>query len=163
MRLYRYIVCFTVLAVGPVTAARPSESAQAEALKAREFQREQLRDRRMQPVETYVDQEGWQSGIGYRSMEHYLKRLARVCRERLPGMVVGIAGGKKGILLKVTFKAKRNFYLAQENTKELLTAIVKDLEKLPEPVAGQVIVTHNGQQIISAIRKGKEIKVDYLL
>jgi hypothetical protein len=158
-------------------AEQPAETEQAiepgndektpeeQALEDRQYAREDRRDKRSPPVDTFVDREGWQSGVGYRAMEKYVIRLSHLCRERLPGMVAGIAGGKKGILLSVTFKAKRNFYLAQENTKEFLTAIVEDLEKLPEPVAAQVYVTHNGKQIISAMRprKGKDVKVKYLL
>jgi hypothetical protein len=150
----------------PVKESGEDEKTPEEkALEDRQYAREDRRNKRSPPVDTYVDREGWQSGVGYRAMEKYVIRLSHLCRERLPGMVAGIAGGKKGILLSVTFKAKRNFYLAQENTKEFLTAIVEDLEKLPEPVAAQVHVTHNGKQIISAIRprKGKDVKVKYLL
>jgi hypothetical protein len=161
----------TQAAKQPVQAEKAKESGDDEktpeekALEDRQYAREDRRNKRSPPVDTYVDREGWQSGVGYRAMENYVTRLSHLCRERLPGMVTGIAGGKKGILLSVTFKAKRNFYLAQENTKEFLTAIVEDLEKLPEPVAAQVYVTHNGKQIISAIRpkKGKDVKVKYLL
>ena len=156
--------------VNPVAENEPKENLtddqkdpEKEAMEERRLEREQRRDKRSPPVEAFVDSEGWQSGVGYKAMEQYVKRLSLLCRERLPGMVTGVAGGKKGILLQVTFKAKRNFYLAQENTKEFLTAIVKDLEKLPEPVAAQVIMNHNGQQIISAERKGKDVKVNYLL
>lgn len=159
------------------SAEKPAETQKADgsgddekipeekALEDRQYAREDRRDKRSPPVDTYVAREGWQSGVGYRAMENYVTRLSNLCRERLPGMVAGIAGGKKGILLSVTFKAKRNFYLAQENTKEFLTAIVEDLEKLPEPVAAQVYVTHNGKQIISAMRpkRGKDVKVKYLL
>jgi hypothetical protein len=146
-------------------AAEKEKTPEEKALEDRQYSREDRRNKRSPAVETFVAREGWQSGVGYRAMEKYVTRLSYLCRERLPGMIVGIAGGKKGILLSVTFKAKRNFYLAQENTKDFLSAIVEDLEKMPEPVSAQVFVSQNGKQIISAMRpkKGKEVKVKYLL
>ena len=116
------------------------------------------------PIEVYVDREGWQSGVGYKGMVHYAERLSNHLSKSIPGYVVGIAGGKKGILLIVSFKAQRNFYLAQENTKEFLSAIVDDLsQRLPEPVAPLVTVKQNGKEIIRAERVGKEVKVQFLL
>ena len=116
------------------------------------------------PIEVYVDREGWQTGVGYKGMVHYTERLSNHLSKQIPGYIVGIAGGKKGIMLMVSFKAQRNFYLAQENTKEFLTAIVDDLAKrLPEPVAPLVTVKQNGKEIIRAERVGDEIKVDFLL
>jgi hypothetical protein len=146
-------------------SVEPEKTPEEKAKEDRLMTREDRRSKRTPAVEKFVSREGWQSGVGYRAMEKYVTRLSYLCRERMPGMVVGIAGGKKGILLSVTFKAKRNFFLAQENTKDFLTAIVEDLEKLPEPVSAQVFVSQEGKQIISAMRprKGKDVKVKYLL
>ena len=119
---------------------------------------------KIMPIEVYVDREGWQSGIGYKGMVHYTERLSNHLSKNLPGYIEGIAGGKKGILLMVSFKAQRNFYLAQENTKEFLSAIVEDLaQRMPEPVAPLVTVTHNGKEIIRAERVGTEVTVKFLL
>ena len=134
-----------------------------EKLEERRMDREDRKERRSPPVDTYVNREGWQSGIGYKEMERYVKRLSHVCSKRLPGMVFGIAGGKRGILLQVTFRAQRSFYMARENTEEFLKAIVADLERMPEPVAAAVYVTHNKREIIRAERKGKKIVVKFLL
>jgi len=123
-----------------------------------------VREKAEKPIETYVDKEGWQTGVGYKGMEHYVNRLSAHLGKNLSGYVTGIAGGKKGILLLVTFKAQRNFYMAQENTKEFLTAIVNDLVKqMPEPVAPLVTVKQNGREIIRAEREGTEVKVTFLL
>lgn len=146
----------------PITYTSKKAKYSEAAIKER---RQKRRSSKKKKEKTYVDKNGWQSDLGRVAMEKYIERLLYLCQQRLPGMVTGIAGGKKGILLSVTFKAKRNFYLAQENTKDFLTAIVEDLEKLPEPVVAQVYITNNGQQIISAMRprQGQPVKVKYLL
>jgi len=122
------------------------------------------RDRELAPIETFVDKEGWQSSAGYKGMEHYVTRMADTLGKKIPGYIVGIGGGKKGVLLIVSFKAKRNFYLAQENTREFLTAIVKDLLKcMPEPVAPVVTMRCGDKEIIRAEWVGDKVDVKYLL
>ena len=96
-------------------------------------------------------------------MQRYIKRLAHLCEDRMPGLINGIAGGKRGILLNVSFKGQKSFYMARENTEEFLGAIIGDLEKMPEPVALSVYVMHNRVNIISAIKKGGKTKVKFLL
>jgi hypothetical protein len=127
------------------------------------IERESPRRKRSKAVETFLNREGWQSGVGYKEMQRYIKRLAHLCEDRMPGLVNGVAGGKRGILLNVTFKGQKSFYMARENTEEFLTAIIGDLEKMPEPVALSVYVTHNKHNIISAIKKGGKVKVKFLL
>jgi len=120
------------------------------------------RDREQAPIETYVEKEGWQSGVGYKGMQHYLERMADALGKKIPGYVIGIAGGKKGVLLIVTAKAKRNFFLAQENTHEFLSAIVNDLmTRMPEPVAPVVTVKFEDKEIIHAEWMGNKVKVNY--
>ena len=126
-------------------------------------ERESPRRKRSKAVETFLNREGWQSGVGYKEMQRYLNRLAHLCEDRLPGLVNGIAGGKRGILLNVTFKGQKSFYMARENTEEFLAAIIGDLEKMPEPVALAVYVMHNKKNIISAIKEKGKIKVKFLL
>jgi hypothetical protein len=122
------------------------------------------RDRELKPVETFVDKEGWQSGAGYKGMEHYVERMADTLGKKIPGYILGIGGGKKGILLIVSMKAKRNFYLAQENTREFLTAIVKDLlQRMPEPVAPVVTMRCGTKDIMRAEWVGDKVEVKYLL
>jgi hypothetical protein len=145
------------------TPAPPAERQASQSLEARVQRQDDLMNRRIPGIELYVDREGWQSGIGYRAMQDYVQRLANVCREQLPGLVRGIAGGKRGILLQVTFKGQRKLYFARQNTEEFLTAIVKDLATLPEPVALGVHVTHNQKEIIRAEHTGREVKVTFLL
>ena len=128
-----------------------------------EIEHESPRRKRSKQVETYLKREEWQSGIGYKEMQRYIKRLAHLCEDRMPGLVNGIAGGKRGILLNVSFKGQKSFYMARENTEEFLGAIIVDLEKMPEPVALSVYVTHNKRNIISAIKKNGRIKVKFLL
>jgi len=119
--------------------------------------------RRAAGVEIYVDREGWQSGIGLRGMEHYVQRLANHVQKNIPGLIAGVAGGKRGILLITTFRGRRNFYRAKENTEQFLKAIVNDLAtRLPEPVAAQVIVRYNGADIIIAERVQGEVRVKFL-
>lgn len=119
--------------------------------------------RRSADVETYVDREGWQSGVGLRGMEHYVERLANHVQKNIPGLIAGVAGGKRGILLITTFRGRRNFYRAKENTEQFLKAIVNDLAtRLPEPVAAQVIVRYNGADIIIAERVRGEVRVRFL-
>jgi hypothetical protein len=120
------------------------------------------RDRELPPIETYVEKEGWQSGIGYKGMQHYLERMSDSLSKKIPGYILGIAGGKKGVLLIVTAKAKRNFFLAQENTHEFLSAIVNDLmTRMPEPVAPVVTVKYEDKEIIRAEWMGNKVKVNY--
>jgi len=126
-------------------------------------ERESPRRKRSKAVKTFLNREGWQSGVGYKEMQRYLKRLAHLCEDRIPGLVNGVAGGKRGILLNVTFKGQKSFYMARENTKEFLTAIIGDLEKMPEPVVLAVYIVHNKRNIISAIKKGGKVKVKFLL
>lgn len=119
--------------------------------------------RRSAAVETYVDREGWQSGVGLRGMEHYVERLANHVQKNIPGLIAGVAGGKRGILLITTYRGRRNFYRAKENTEQFLKAIVNDLAtRLPEPVAAQVIVRYNGADIIIAERVRGEVRVKFL-
>ena len=125
--------------------------------------RETPRRKRGGRIETFLNKNEWQSGIGYKEMQRYLKRLAHLCEDRIPGLVNGIAAGKRGILLNVTFKGQKSFYMARENTEEFLTAIIGDLEKMPEPVAPAVFVIHNKVTIITAIKKAGKIKVEFLL
>ena len=127
------------------------------------IERETPRRRRRSGVETFLNPKEWQSGIGYKEMQRYLKRLAHLCEDRIPGLVNGIAAGKRGVLLNVTFKGQKSFYMARENTEEFLTAIIGDLEKMPEPVAPAVYVTHNKHTIITAIKKNGKVKVKFLL
>ena len=126
---------------------------------------EQRDGRALLPVDTYVDGEGWQSGLGYKEMERYVKRLGVLCSERLPGLVQGIGAGKSGVLLLVTFKAQRSFYMARENTEQFMSAIVGDLERMPEPVAAVVHVKCEKTEIIRAYRSRSSGKtqVDFLL
>ena len=131
--------------------------------KKNKIEHESPRRKRSKAVETFLNREGWQSGAGYKEMQRYLKRLAHLCEDRIPGLVNGVAGGKRGILLNVTFKGQKSFYMARENTEEFLRAIIGDLEKMPEPVALAVYVTHNKHNIISAIKEGGKIKVKFLL
>jgi len=130
---------------------------------ANEIEQESPRRKRSKAVETFLNREGWQSGVGYKEMQRYIKRLAHLCQDRMPGLVNGVAGGKRGILLNVSFKGQKNFYMARENTEDFLSAIIGDLEKMPEPVALSVYVTHNKRNIISAIKKNGRIKVKFLL
>ena len=141
----------------------PESSTVNKVSENKPVERESPRRKRSKAVETFLNKEGWQSGIGYKEMQRYLKRLAHLCEDRIPGLVNGVAGGKRGILLNVTFKGQKSFYMARENTEEFLTAIIGDLEKMPEPVALAVYVTHNKHNIISAIKKGGKVKVKFLL
>lgn len=119
--------------------------------------------RRSPAVETYVDRDGWQSGVGMRGMEHYVERLASHLQKNIPGLIAGVAGGKRGILLLATFRGQRNFYRAQENTEQFLKAIVDDLAtRLPEPVAPVVTVKYQGTDIIIAERVRGEVRVRFL-
>ena len=113
-------------------------------------------------VETYVDRTGWETADGFATMEDYVKRLKKVFETRMAGLVEKVAGGKKGILLVVNEKAKRNFFLAQENTSELLSVIVDDLRRMPEPILLQVTVDYRNVPIIVAYSEKGEIKVEYL-
>lgn len=150
----RLMVCVWLLLTGSALAA---ETNMAEQLPGR-------RDREFKPVETFVDKEGWQSSAGYKGMEHYVTRMADTLGKKIPGYIVGIGGGKKGVLLIVSFKAKRNFFMAQDNTREFLTAIVKDLMKcMPEPVAPVVTLRCGDQDIIRAEWVGDKVDVKYLL
>jgi len=128
-----------------------------------EVEHESARRKRSKAVETFLNREGWQSGVGYKEMQRYLKRLAHLCEDRVPGLVNGIAGGKRGILMNVTFKGQKSFYMARENTEEFLTAIIGDLEKMPEPVALSVYVMHNKRNIITAIKENGKTKIKFLL
>ena len=128
-----------------------------------EIEQESPRRKRSKQIETFLKREEWQSGVGYKEMQRYIKRLAHLCEDRMPGLINGIAGGKRGILLNVSFKGQKNFYMARENTEEFLSAIIGDLERMPEPVALSVYVTHNKRNIISAIKKSGRIKVKFLL
>jgi len=128
-----------------------------------EIEKESPRRKRSKAVETFLNKEGWQSGVGYKEMQRYLERLAHLCEDRMPGLVNGIAGGKRGLLLNVTFKGQKSFYMAKENTEEFLTAMIGDLEKMPEPVALDVYIIHNKKTIISAIKKNGKVKVKFLL
>ena len=128
-----------------------------------EVERESPRRKRSKAVETFLNKEGWQSGVGYKEMQRYLKRLAHLCEDRMPGLVNGIAGGKRGILLNVTFKGQKSFYMARENTEEFLSAIIGDLEKMPEGVALDAFIVHNKKTIISAKKKNGKVKVKFLL
>lgn len=119
-------------------------------------------DRDTKGVETYTDTVGWETADGYAVMQDYVARLKKVFETRLTGLIDKVAGGKKGILLVVTDKAKRNFFLAQENTSQLLNAIVDDLDTMPEPVLLQVTVNYRGVPIIVAFRENGENKVEYL-
>ncbi|NLF40515.1 hypothetical protein GX586_13810 [bacterium] len=136
-----------------------------EALEQRQIEREERQDRKIPPVDTYVDREGWQSGIGFKEMEKYVTRLGQICSERVPGLVYGIAGGKKGILLNCTDKGQRGFYMAKENTEQFLTAIVQDLMKLPEPVAPFAVMNCRGKPIVQATysRSSGKVEVKFLL
>lgn len=112
-------------------------------------------------MKTYVDKEGWQTGTGYRQMQQYVKRLAILCENNLKGLIVGIAGGKRGILLRATPKAKINLLKAKENTKEFLTAIVNDLAQFSEPVAPVVYVTIKGDVVAQAELRGERVIVKF--
>ena len=136
-------------------AAAPDDSSTVE--------REKPRRHRRNNVETFLNPKGWQSGIGYKEMQRYLKRLAHLCEERIPGLVNGIAAGKRGILINVTFKGQKSFYMAQENTKEFLTAIIGDLEKMPEHVSLAVYVIYDKRTIIKAMKSKGKVKVKFLL
>jgi len=127
------------------------------------IEQESPRRKRSKQVKTYLKREEWQSGVGYKEMQRYIKRLAHLCEDRMPGLVNGIAGGKRGILLNVSFKGQKSFYMARENTEEFLSAIIGDLEKMPEPVALSVYVMHNKVNIISATKTNGKVKVKFLL
>ncbi len=114
-------------------------------------------------VKIYIAREGWQTSIGFREMQKYLKTLAEICNDRIPRLVYGIAGGKNGIMMQISLKAQRKFYGARENTEEFLSAIVRDLERMPEPIAPEVRMTCSGKEIIKAYRSGDKIKVKFLL
>ena len=114
-------------------------------------------------VKIYIAREGWQTNIGFREMQKYLKTLAEVCNTRIPRLIRGIAAGKNGIMMQISFKAQKKFYGARENTEEFLASIVADLEKMPEPIAPQATMTYNGKEIIKAYRSGDKIKVKFLL
>ncbi|MCX7846892.1 MAG: hypothetical protein N2595_02515 [bacterium] len=119
--------------------------------------------RRFGGIETYVEREGWQSGVGLRGMEHYVQRLANHLNKNIPGLIAGVAGGKRGILLIATYRGRRNFYRARENTEQFLKAIVDDLAtRLPEPVAPQVVVRYEGTDIIVAMRVRGKVHVKFL-
>ena len=119
-------------------------------------------DRDTKGVETYTDTVGWETADGYAVMQDYVARLKKVFETRLTGLIDKVAGGKKGILLVVTDKAKRNFFLAQENTSQLLNAIVDDLDTMPEPVLLQVTVNYRNVPIIACYRENGENKVEFL-
>ena len=127
------------------------------------IERESPRRKRSKAVETFLNKDDWQSGVGYKEMQRYLKRLAHLCEDRIPGLVNGIAAGKNGILMNVTFKGQKSFYMARENTEEFLGAILGDLEKMPEPVSLAVYVIHNKKTIIIARKERGKIKVKFLL
>ena len=145
------------------TVNKTVESSTENKIQGNEIEQESPRRKRSKGVETFLNREGWQSGVGYKEMQRYIKRLAHLCEDRMPGLINGIAGGKRGILLNVSFKGQKSFYMARENTEEFLGAIIVDLEKMPEPVALSVYVTHNKRNIISAIKKNGRIKVKFLL
>lgn len=118
---------------------------------------------RLKGIDIYVDREGWQSGIGLRAMEHYVQRLANHVQKNIPGLIAGIAGGKRGILLVVTYRGRRNFFRARENTEIFLKAIVEDLAtRLPEPVAPYVVVRYEGEDIIVAERIRGRTRVKFI-
>ena len=119
-------------------------------------------DRDTKGIETYTDTVGWETANGYAVMQDYVARLKKVFETRLPGLIDKVAGGKKGILLVVTDKAKRNFFLAQENASQLLEAIVDDLDTMPEPVLLQVTVNYRNVPIIACYRENGENKVEFL-
>ena len=113
-------------------------------------------DRDTKGIETYTDTVGWETANGYAVMQDYVERLKKVFSIRLSGLIEKVAGGKKGILLVVSDKAKRNFFLAQENTSQLLSAIVDDLDTMPEPVLLQVTVNYRNVPIIVCYRENGE-------
>ena len=119
-------------------------------------------DRDTKGIETYTDTVGWETANGYAVMQDYVERLKKVFSIRLSGLIEKVAGGKKGILLVVSDKAKRNFFLAQENTSQLLSAIVDDLDTMPEPVLLQVTVNYRNVPIIVCYRENGENKVEFL-
>ena len=119
-------------------------------------------DRETKGIETYTDTVGWETANGFAVMEDYVARLKKVFETRMPGLIDKVAGGKKGILLVVTDKAKRNFFLAQENASQLLKAIVDDLDTMPEPVLLQCTVNYRNVPIIACYRENGENKVEYL-
>ncbi len=119
-------------------------------------------DRDTKGIETYTDTVGWETANGFAVMQDYVARLKKVFETRMPGLIDKVAGGKKGILLVVTDKAKRNFFLAQENASQLLEAIVDDLDTMPEPVLLQVTVNYRNVPIIACYRENGENKVEYL-
>lgn len=149
-----------------VKAPDKSENPVQKELDARDERRtdrESARaDRDTKGVETYTDRVGWETADGFAVMDDYVNRLKKVFETRMSGLVEKVAGGKKGILLVVSDKAKRNFFLAQENTSELLCAIVGDLKTMPEPILLQVTVNYRGVPIIVAYSEKGEIKVEYL-
>jgi len=120
-------------------------------------------DQKHDNVKIYIAKEGWQTNIGFREMQKYLKTLAEICNNRIPNLIRGIAAGKNGIMMQISFKAQKKFYGARENTEEFLTSIVGDLEKMPEPITPEVRMTCNGKEIIKAFRSGDKIKVKFLL
>ena len=119
-------------------------------------------DRDTKGIETYTDTVGWETANGYAVMQDYVERLKKVFSIRLSGLIEKVAGGKKGILLVVSDKAKRNFFLAQENTSQLLSAIVDDLDTMPEPILLQVTVNYRNVPIIVCYRENGENKVEFL-
>ena len=120
-------------------------------------------DEKHDNVKIYIAKEGWQTNIGFREMQKYLKTLAELCNDRIPRLIYGIAAGKNGIMLQVSYKAQRKFYGARENTEDFLSEIVRDLEKMPEPIAPEATMTCNGKEIVKAYRSGDKIKVKFLL
>jgi len=150
----RFMVCVWLAVTGGALAAETNVTEQMPG----------RRDRELKPIETFVDKEGWQSSAGYKGMEHYVARMADTLGKKIPGYILGIGGGKKGVLLLVSLKAKRNFFLAQENTREFLTAIVQDLLRcMPEPVAPVVTMRCGDKDIIRAEWVGDKVAVKYLL
>ena len=113
-------------------------------------------------IEIHIEGEEWKTARGFQAAKEYANRLAVICSENISGLISGIAIGKRGIVLITNDRARRAFYLAQENTQEFLRAIVGDILKLPEPMAPAVVVRYGNSNMIAAYFKDNEIKVDYL-
>ena len=145
-----------------INDAKPNVSTNATPKNLNELKKER-EDEEHDNVKIYIAREGWQTNIGFREMQKYLKTLAEVCNSRIPRLIRGIAAGKNGIMLQISFKAQKKFYGARENAEEFLAEIVKDLEKMPEPINPEVRMTYNGKEIIKAYRSGDKIKVKFLL
>ncbi len=145
------------------TQSTVSTNATPKNLKNLKSLKKEREDEEHDNVKIYIAREGWQTNIGFREMQKYLKTLAEVCNDRIPRLIRGIDAGKNGIMMQISFKAQKKFYGARENTEEFLASIVGDLEKMPEPIAPQATMTYNGKEIIKAYRSGDKIKVKFLL